>query len=328
LSGETLFLQLICILQHILFTCNPNPVQPPFSMAIYYTPSGKAPVAGILLGLAVAAVLAVVCAFAYCYGIWYIPIIYLNLALIIGVPFGLSWLIARLGVKTGKIRNKIAAGAVGLSGGIVFFIVQWIVHCVMVANSGEVHSIGSGSHEMGFAETGFSTESFMFYLTHPAEVISFIGIINEVGTWGIGSTTVSGVILSIFWIIEALCIIFIPAFLPYKQASKPFSEKLDQWLEERTLSKNMAITNSAAELRSEIETGNFGTLINATSSIENPFRKLVLYSDDQQQEVYLTVKHITITYDSKGKEKENEVEEIKEVLIPKELFDRLVTQFG
>lgn len=297
-------------------------------MAIYYTPSGKAPVTGILLGLAVSAVLGIICAFAYCYGIWYIPIIYLNILLTIGVPFGLSWMIARIGIKTGKIRNKLVAGAVGFAGGAVFFIAQWLVHCVMVANSGEVHSIGSGSHEMGFAETGFSMDSFLFFLKHPAEVVSFIGIINEEGTWGIGSTTVSGVILSIFWIIEALLILVIPIYLPYKQAVKPFSEKLNQWLEERSMSRNMAITNSADELRMEIESGNFGTLINATSSIANPFRKLVLYSDDQQQEVYLTVKHITITYDDKGKEKENEVEEVKEVLIPKELYDRLVAQFG
>jgi hypothetical protein len=171
-------------------------------------------------------------------------------------------------------------------------------------------------------------DSFLFFLKHPAEVVSFIGIINEQGTWGIGSGTVSGILLTIFWIREALCILFVPVFFPWKQADNPFSEKLNQWLEERSMSRNMAITNSADELRNEIENGNFGTLINATSSTENPFRKLVLYSDDQQQEVYLTVKHITITYDDKGKEKENEIEEVKEVLIPKELYDRLVAQFG
>jgi hypothetical protein len=297
-------------------------------MAIYYKPSGKAPVTGILLALTVSAVFAVICAFAYCYGIWYIPIIYLNLILIIGVPIALSVLIARIGIKFGKIRNKIVAAMIGLAGGVVFFIVQWLIHCVMVTNSGEVHSIGSGSHSMGFAETGFSFEAFMFYLTNPAETISLIGVINEVGTWGIGSSTVSGILLTIFWIIEALCILFVPVFFPWKQADNPFSEKLNQWLEERSMSRNMAITNSADELRNEIENGNFGTLINATSSTENPFRKLVLYSDDQQQEVYLTVKHITITYDDKGKEKENEIEEVKEVLIPKELYDRLVAQFG
>ncbi|MGL5889704.1 MAG: hypothetical protein ACRC3B_07460 [Bacteroidia bacterium] len=297
-------------------------------MAIYYTPSGKAPVTGILFALAVSAVFAVICAFAYCYGIWYIPIIYLNLVLIIGVPIALSVLIARVGIKFGKIRNKIVAGVIGLAGGVMFFVVQWLIHCVMVANSGEVHSIGSGSHSMGFAETGFSMDAFMFYLTNPAEAISFIGIINDVGTWGIGSGTVSGILLTIFWIVEALCILFIPVFFPWKQADNPFSEKLNQWLAERKLSKNMLITNSAGELRTEIESGNFATLINATASIANPFRRLVLYSDDQQQEVYLTVKHVALSYDDKGKEKEEETDEVKEVLIPKELYERLVAQFG
>jgi hypothetical protein len=297
-------------------------------MALYYTPSGKAPVIGILLALAISAILAVLCAFAYCYGIWYIPIIYLNLILIIGVPIALSVLIARVGIKIGKIRNKIVAAGIGFAGGVVFFIVQWLIHCVMVTNSGEVHSFGSGSHSMGFAETGFSLEAFMFYLTNPAETISLIGVINEVGTWGIGSGTFSGIILSICWIIEALCILFVPIYFPWKQADDPFSEKLNQWLKERKLSKNMIITNSADELRNEIEGGNFGTLINAKTGIENPSRKLVLYSDDQQQEVYLTVKHVTLTYDDKGKEKENEIDEIKEVLIPKELHDQLISQFG
>ncbi|MCU0435528.1 MAG: hypothetical protein MUC87_18865 [Bacteroidia bacterium] len=297
-------------------------------MAIYYKSSGKAPVTGTLLALAAALVLGILCAFIYCYAIWYIPIIYLNIVIIIGVPFALSWLMARLAIKPGKIRNKMMAGLMGLAAGVVFFVMQWALHCVMVTNSGEVHSIGSGSHELGFAETGFSLNALLFYLFNPSETFTLIGIINEVGTWGIKSSTVSGVMLTICWVVEALIILLLPMYLPYKQAANPFSEKLNQWLNTRKLSRHIEITNSADELRNEIDQGNFATLSQAGTTLANPFRRLVIHSDDQLQEIYLTVQQVTLSHDNKGNEKEDEKVEVKEVLIPRQLYDNLVAQFG
>jgi hypothetical protein len=297
-------------------------------MAVYYTPSGKVPVAGMLVAAATAALAAVVCAFAYCYSIWYIPIIYLNIVVVMGVPFLLSWLIARLGIKTGKIRNRSTAALLGLAGGVLFFVVQWALHCVMVTSSGEVHSIDFGSNQMGFAETGFSIEALLFYLFNPSETFSLIGAINEVGTWGIKSTTVSGIPLTICWVIEAFCILCISVYLPWKQAVIPFSETENQWLAERVLNGNVEITNASDQLKHEIESGNFNTLLQAAAGTGNPFRRLVLYTDSQLHEIYLTVKEVTVKVDSKGKETEDEKDEVKEVMIPRQLYDVLVSRFG
>ncbi|MCA6361489.1 MAG: hypothetical protein IM638_00490 [Bacteroidetes bacterium] len=53
-----------------------------------------------------------------------------------------------------------------------------------------------------------------------------------------------------------------------------------------------------------------------------------MYTNNQLHEIYLTVKEVAVKADSKGKETEAEKDEVKEVMIPRQLYDLLVSRFG
>ena len=87
---------------------------------------------------------------------------------------------------------------------LVAYYSQWVVWVDLVLNAGEVY----GNKQIGISVSNVQFEQLLYLATHPSDLIDLIMLINEEGTWGIKSMTVSGIFLSIIWLIEFGAIMF------------------------------------------------------------------------------------------------------------------------
>jgi hypothetical protein len=188
----------------------------------YYKPSGEVTVAGLAAGVGGGLVAAVALGFAYAYLITYIPLIYLNLLCVLGYAVVLGAVPAAL-VKWGKMRNPAVGMFIALLVALVSYYVSWAVWLSLIVSSDE-----------------FSL-SPLTLAQHPLGLWGLLQLVNEKGAWSIGhgyhpsknQPTVSGVLLWVFWVAEALTVLFGSAAMAWKGlTSDPFCEPCQMWCEE------------------------------------------------------------------------------------------------
>jgi hypothetical protein len=270
--------------------------------ASYYKPSGKAPLAGVITlifgGLAATLVLSIVYAFA----IYYIPIVYANFFALIGLVFGIFWVTDYL-VGIGKIRNLMLARVVALILGLAALYLQWIVWLMILS-------------EM------IDFRVFFELLLSPGDVWEVIGEIGERGVWSISSsdTPVSGGLLWLVWIIEALVIAFGPMILVSK-AGQPFCEQGDCWLEEDKLDKPFKLIDNPEQFRQELEGGKFDQLLAEQKPEGGSFARLTLFKSPSRS--YLSVENVTLTQNKKGEVKEDTKDVVKFIEIDQQTASQL-----
>lgn len=200
-------------------------------MSKYYEPSGKfSPMAFAYLVLTSVVVLPILSAI-YAYLIWYIPIIYLNLLVVVGFGFAVAIATRLLIVRLGKVRNYGLAVIFSIIASLVAYYLQWVVWADLAANAGEVY----GNSRIGISVSNVRIEELLYLLANPQDLFALIGEINQYGTWAIKSNTVSGGFLTAVWVIEFLIIIVIGFLGSVSSAKEPFSEINNEWFKEETL---------------------------------------------------------------------------------------------
>lgn len=197
-------------------------------MANYYKASGQFSPISFLYFIGASLIVLPILALIYTYLIWYIPFIYINLFITLGFGFAVGLTVNFLVIKLGKVRNHKLAMVFGFFAGLIALYFSWAVWVDLVFNIGESY---------GTSRIGITTSNIKFFQVvelalHPKELLSIIAEINAVGTWGIGSSTVSGIFLTIIWIIEALIVIVLSILPPLGQSKTPFCELNNNWFKE------------------------------------------------------------------------------------------------
>lgn len=247
-------------------------------MNMYYKPSGKfSPLAFAYLGL-ISAIGFPLLALAYAYASWYIPFIYINLLVIVVMALGVGFLSSVFVVRLGKMRNPILAAVMGALSGLIALYFAWAIWLGLVLGANDFVGVGS----FGVVTSSVEWWQVFALAKSPGAMMELIGIVNEVGTWGTGDTAVSGIFLTLVWVVEALAFIGVPVFLNYTMASSPFCEEENKWFEEEELPP-MTFIQDPRSLVSKLEKGQ-----------EDPFGDIVLDTGLRDHSVF------TIHYSGKG----------------------------
>jgi hypothetical protein len=182
----------------------------------------------LLIGGGVAWLCALVCAYAT----FYIPFIYLNaiFALALGA-------LVSLASKTGKVRNKNISVTIAAFCGLLAIYFSWAIW------------IGI------FVETDSTSYAPGFIFESMAEIA-------EYGAWELFGTVPQGVVLYLFWAIEALLVIGVAGYIAQSTTEAvPYCEGCNKWAEETEVSNLLEWNNDMPGLTKKLETGNFDALL-------------------------------------------------------------------
>lgn len=264
----------------------------------YYVPSGKAPVQGIFNLLITGAGAAIGLSILYVALQWFIPFIYLNFFITLGLGFGVYWMLSFM-QRTAKVRNAAIAGGIGLFAGLVALYSQWALYVSLMEQvDGTV---------LYFAKTSFNLDNYIAVFTSPFRMFAEIGLLNEIGTFSIKSAVVSGIVLWIVWAIEAVMIVALPAFLLYVHAKNPYSEVNDTWMDETKWDLHLKYIEDTDAFKQAVENGNYDAIKNLTGNDdETKFSTITGYNSPGDENMYITIKNHLITYDKKGEKTEDD----------------------
>lgn len=266
-------------------------------MENYYKPSGKFSSIFILYFLLVSAVAFPILGLIYAYCIWYIPFVYINFFITIGFGFLVGFVISQFVIKKGKVRNPLLGFIIGLLGGLLALYFHWAIWIDLVINAGESY----GSSKIGITVSNIDFLQVFSLIFRPDLVFEYIGQVNEYGTWGIRSATVTGTFLWIIWLIEFIIVIAISGFLPYLEAKKPFSETTNLWYEEIVLPAFSYIENKQQVIASITQSNHasFDSLTKEVNKEEDSHSIFTLYKSKSGKS-YLSIDNKTSKTDNKG----------------------------
>ncbi|MCC6372476.1 MAG: hypothetical protein IT236_15840 [Bacteroidia bacterium] len=220
-------------------------------MNTYYKPSGAMAPISIIYFLILCFLIVPLLALGYAYATWYIPFIYINIIIAAALGAFTGVIADKLVIKKGMVRNPILALVFGMIAGLFACYFQWAVWVSLVINAGD---------HVGFDSLGFTVSNIkivqVFQLSfHPEMLYRLASAINESGTWSIKGGQVSGIPLTIIWIIEALIITGISLALAYVPSKKPFSENNNRWFDEFELGKLFTLIENKEQFVKDLEAG-------------------------------------------------------------------------
>lgn len=293
-------------------------------MSLYYQPSNKMPIGGVLLFLLGGVLAAAVLAFVYIYAIWYIPFVYINFFLCLGFGLVLGGILMLL-ARAGKLRSPKGVAVLAVLVGLAAIYLEWSVYLTLLFNS---ETTGTGRD--ADTSTSFSSSLFGDVLTHPGAMWEAIGKINATGTWSLKGATPSGLFLWVIWLLELIIILGGAYFLARSQADEPFSEVTNEWADEETLAHPIAYAYDAAQTRTALETGQFHALApHAAQSEFDPFARLKLHCVAADPGCrYLTLENVTTKVDDKGKATQSTATVVQHLAISPGSYDELKQRFG
>ena len=198
--------------------------------ATVYEHSGQLGSGAILVPVG-ALIATLILSVAYAYISVYSPIAgYISLLFVLGFGFGIAAATAYIG-SYAKCRNPAFLRRVGFAAGLIGLYVSWAVfEYALLKRYDETFTVG-----------------LFDIVLAPAGAWELAKAINEEGWYSISGFTPSGVVLWIFWGIEAAAIIGIPAiFSTMAINDKVFCEQCDHWVPSSKKVIRLAVPSDAA----------------------------------------------------------------------------------
>jgi len=245
-------------------------------------------------------------ALAYTYASWYIPIVYLNILLTIVFAFAVGFLVNKFVIEKGKVRNKTLGIVFGLIAGLVAMYFNYAIWINLLFGL------------EGAGPEGSLIQQILAWVISPIAVFGTMKEINAVGTWGIKSSgSVSGLPLTIIWIIEGLVVIVLPIVMSLGRTGYPFCEETNTWAEEQEISGLELIEDQAAFV-SALEAGDM-SVVKAINASNSPFgfATINLFSNEGGEK-FMTVTNQLRVVEDDGKENIKSDEVIEYVKITDE----------
>ncbi len=212
-------------------------------MAKYYRPSGKFSPLAFVGFIALALFVFPVLSSAYALAIRFVPFIYIRVLLTVGFGFSISYLVSKVIIRFGQIRNGRLAFGMGALSSLFSYYFHWVVWIVVL-----FRSVGSSEESMGvFAQiTNLALD--------PGTLIDMVRLLNITGTWGVGDSATSGFFLGFIWVVEAVIIIGMGILFSWAKFSDPFDESTGKWITPETLPP-MAFIGNPDVIRLDLESG-------------------------------------------------------------------------
>lgn len=202
--------------------------------SLYYKPSGKFSVIGVLVVLGLGGLVGAILALIYGYLTEFNPFIYINILATVALGFGTGMAVA-MGVQIGKMRSPAIALLLGLLVGGFTHYVGWV----------------TWTHAL-LADAGKDV-----WILNPAALIEVIQLLAQKGVWSLKGSTPTGVFLYVVWSIETLIVVGFVAFASYSAASETFCESCDVWTENQLTDIPLGMGLPTEEIKSKLESGNF-----------------------------------------------------------------------
>lgn len=297
----------------------------------HYTPSGKYSQSIFPYSLFLIFIGIPLITILYSLLIWYIPIIYFNLLLTLGLGFGVSILL-NIVLRKGKVRNTKIAKTLAFIVAIFTIYFVWTTYLTLLFNTGETFSTGDSSSRKGgisLTETFFSIQDFVKISITPKVVPSAMSKLYETGTWGIRAFTVKGVILAIVWIIEASIIFIIVIIAGTKQSMDPFSERTNEWFDEKVVDHKFKLPFDIEERLESFKNGNYDFLesLEIIDGTQSDYLSLTKYSHDKEDTAYLNFSKNNVTIDENEKISTETKEMEKYLFVSKQYLENILLKF-
>jgi hypothetical protein len=258
----------------------------------YYQPSGRTPLAGVIIFLVAGVLAAWLLGIAYTYAVEYIPIIYANILATVGFGYALGWVCDRL-ARIGKLRSPAKVTVLAIIVALAGLWLHWAFFCAFIFNKyGNNYPLVAG---------------YIEHLKSPSEIVDSMKTILAHGHFTLGrgnKTAVTGPVLATIWVIETLIIVGLCAVVSRATSRKPFSETCDCWAAGEKLPAHLPAIADPDAFKTPAESGNIDTLLNAApvAETEPVYAELTLHAVENDPDCrYLTLEKIAITLDKKGK---------------------------
>ncbi|MDR0564795.1 MAG: hypothetical protein LBG78_07675 [Azoarcus sp.] len=286
--------------------------------ALYYQPSGKTTLSG-LVTLLIGGIAAIwILGIAYTYAVGFIPFIYINFIVTgaFGILAGISF---SLFVKKGNLR---APGKVTLLTAIATLIglyLHWAFFCAYLLHRASDIPLW---------------EAYQSYLFSPSKIIDTAKYLLDNGHFSIGrrgrNTPVTGGFLALIWLVEALIILGGSLLLPRVKSQEPYSENLNRWADAEELPGRMSHFEDVVATKNALEAGNITPLLNTEPTDEKASHsKIVLYSAEGDSNCYfLSLKNVTVKINKKGKEESSTDTVVEYLRITPAQYQELSKKFG
>jgi len=276
-------------------------------MAHYYKPSGRFSPLSFLYLLLFSCTVFPLLAFAYAYAIWYIPFIYISFLFTAGFGFSIG-VITNLGVvRLGKVRNVAVAGILAVLASLAALYFHWAVWLDLV--------ISEAGEELGILNL----------VQRPDVLFELIASVNETGIWGFGDSTISGVLLSIVWVVEFLIVTGVAIFLSFPSATAPFCEETNKWFDEIKIAP-FQILGEPQGIVSALESGNdeiFNEIEKVIDAEKESHSKFVVFSSEVGDN-YLMIENERATLNDKNELEFKTEEVIEYISISNDLKKKLI----
>jgi hypothetical protein len=267
----------------------------------YYRHSGRAPIPGIVGGLATGILAAIVLSLIYAYVILYIPIIgYVTFILTALCGCGVGFAMGTV-LSLGKVRNNTVAMSLGVAVGLVTLWASWVFYVYALLHRG-----------------GRESEATMLGIAlNPDAMWEVIRQVNDVGAWSFKSFRPTGGVLWAFWLGEAVIIVGGATIAAWAViAGSPFCERCEQWCEE---TKGVGTCNEGepTQLKQHLEQKRFEileTLGAVLPTAKSWYRWDLASCKDCGATNTLSIQKMTLEVE-KGKPKTNSVEVIGKLLL-------------
>lgn len=267
----------------------------------FYQETGDINYLNLGIGLLLSFIVSCIVGYLYAVTVHIIPIIYFNI--IIAFFFGVTLSIAlRVIFKLIKSQSKTERLILIISTVIFANYCQWIAFLSAIS----------------YDSFPTPTEYFIAldYIFTPIAMFNFIGLVNEYGTWGIGSSgsSVNGWLLTIIWIAEILVIAFTPLMLIAKIKIYPFSNKYNKWYPKFTLNTDFEVINSENSIVPKLDENVIETIQGLKLGNGHRHSKIHLYYLEGEEYQYLSLDRVVI--EDRGKGNKNAVSIIQNYRIP------------
>lgn len=209
----------------------------------------------------------------------YIPIIYLNILIVIGVGYllGISNTVLS---KLLQIRDKRTRLLLIVLSVFVAYYSQWISF-ILQTYSEQFPSIGS----------------YLSYWIYPQQFFDAIAEINNYGTWGFGMSDpiyVRDIFLSIIWFGEAVILFFVSIAYVYRFPENPFSEKFNKWYPKIVLDEEFENVYSTNRFISQFEEQGIDKILNLKNGLAFQYSKVSIFYIEGEDKQYLSIEYVQI----------------------------------
>ncbi len=283
---------------------------------MYYRSSGKFGIGSIVMFLFFALLAVPVLALIYTYLSFYIPLVYFNVLATAAFGFALGYLLNFLVIKKGKVRNFGIGILFAVLTGLIAMYFNYSFWLQILFN------------ESGGMAVGSVLSNGLKLAASPGTIFSLVSEVNTMGTWGLKSgDAISGIPLTIVWIIEALIVIVLPIMMSAGQTTYPFCETQNDWAEPVTIGP-MNFIAKPDMLVQQLESGDTTLLasLDKNTSPEPAYSVLTFYHIDDG-DCYLTATNVQMLVEN-GEEKEETLDVVEYIKVPETIVDSMVEKFS